>query len=234
VDWVAPVCAWTPDGELWFVDDTKRSAIHRYRPESGKPSTLIAGSESDSMYLRDVHAAADGRTVAYLATAPKSNSTLITIDVATERSRVLATLGLGTTSVLLRGWMNGSWIVVHRTKINDDFTGEFDVLAIDAISGAQRRIATVTSGFSSTAQLDASRQALVVTRAQNGVHNIYDVSLRTGTVRQVTRNTLPGVTYSGFQPIAGGGLIGAREERRQDIWLIQPAAASRTGNPAGR
>jgi hypothetical protein len=50
----------------------------------------------------------------------------------------------------------------------------------------------------------------------------------------VTQNALPGVRFSGFQPAGSRGGIGVREERREDIWLIQQTAPSRTGNPAGR
>ena len=51
---------------------------------------------------------------------------------------------------------------------------------------------------------------------------------------QLTQNALPGVTFSGFQPAGLRGIIGVREERREDIWLIQRIATPRTGNPAGR
>ena len=49
----------------------------------------------------------------------------------------------------------------------------------------------------------------------------------------LTQNTLPGVRYSGFQPF-GQGTIGVREERRDDIWLMQQGTPPRSGNPAGR
>jgi len=50
----------------------------------------------------------------------------------------------------------------------------------------------------------------------------------------VTQNALPGVKFSGFQPFGTQGVLGVREERREDIWLIEQKTTSRTGNPAGR
>ena len=92
----------------------------------------------------------------------------------------------------------------------------------------------VTNVFAVTARLHASERALYMTRSEKGTHNVYALSLTTGSLTQVTQNALPGVTYSGFQPVGSRGVIGAREERRDDIWLIQQTATPRSGNPAGR
>jgi hypothetical protein len=72
-----------------------------------------------------------------------------------------------------------------------------------------------------------------VTRAEQGAHNLYEFSMGSGAIRALTRNTLPGVTFSGFVPLKSGSVIGVREERRQDLWLIQPAPPA-AGNAAGR
>ena len=73
-----------------------------------------------------------------------------------------------------------------------------------------------------------------MTRQERGTHNVYALSLTTGRLTQVTQNALPGVTFSGFQPAGSRGVIGVREERRQDIWLIQQTETPRFGNPGGR
>ena len=54
----------------------------------------------------------------------------------------------------------------------------------------------------------------------------YEFALDTGRLTAVTQNSLAGVTFSGFGPASAHGIIGVREERRADIWLIQQAAAS--------
>jgi hypothetical protein len=95
-------------------------------------------------------------------------------------------------------------------------------------------IATVTKAYSSTARLHPSERAIYLTRAEKGTENVCVLSLASGILTQVTQNTLPGVKFSGFQPAGSRGVIGVREDRREDIWLIQQTATPRTGNPAGR
>jgi hypothetical protein len=53
-------------------------------------------------------------------------------------------------------------------------------------------------------------------------------------LKALTRNVLPGVTFSGFYPVGSDGLIGVRDERREDIWLLQASGTTRPGNSAGR
>ena len=232
VDWLGPVSAWAADGELWFIDHTGLPSINRYRPGQDGPSAAVVRADADAVFFRDLCVSPDGRFVAYLS----GTGGLVdfnTIDTRTSHARVVTQLDGFTTSLLLRGWMDGAWIFVRRTKLNDDFTADLEVLAVDHATGAARRIAGVTSGFIATARLDAARRALLVTRVEQGAHNLFDVSLATGAIRPITRNVLPGVTYSGYHA-APGGMIGVREERRQDIWLIQPAAAPRSGSPPVR
>ena len=73
-----------------------------------------------------------------------------------------------------------------------------------------------------------------MTRVSDGAHNLAEFSFRTGTMRTITQNTLPGVAYSGFQPVGADRVIGVRDERRQDIYLLQPPPASGPGAPARR
>ena len=241
VDWLGPVSAWMPDGELWFIDHTGNPSVNRYRPGDAELGKVVVRADKDEgVYFRDIRISADGRSVAYLVnesrqlpTDPLRDTQLISVDVATNQPRTLATLPPGPTHVLLKGWLDGSWIATHRTKVNDDLTADLAVLAIDEATGARRTVGTITNAFVGTAALDLQRRSLILTRVENGASNVYEFSLRTGDLRQITRNTLAGVIYSGFQPVSNA-VIGVREERRQDIWLIQPAPSSRTGNPAGR
>ena len=232
VDWLSPISAWTPDGELWFIDHTGLPSINRYRAGQAEPGTVVVRADSESAFLRDLYVADDGRAVAYMSGSGGRVSVNV-LDTRSGRLREVAQFEAGTTSLLLRGWLDGTLVAVRRTKLHDDFTSELEVLAIDATTGSTRRIVTVPAAFIATARLDAARRSLVLTCADSGAHNLCDVSLQTGTIRPVTRNVLPGVTYSGFQAIPGG-IVGVREDRRQDIWLIQPATSSQSGAAPGR
>ena len=241
VDWLGPVSAWAPDGELWFIDHTANPSINRYRPGDPELGKAVVRAEKDAgIYMRDIRIAGDGRSVAYLVnearalpTDPIRPTELVTIDVATNQSRTLTAIVSGSTSLLLRGWMDGSWILTRRTKVNDDSSATMEVLAVDGTSGTTASLGEVTHAYAGTAVLDPLKRTLLVSRVENGANNLYELSLRTGTARQITRNALAGVHFSGFQHVSGA-VIGVREERRQDIWLIRPASSPRAGNPAGR
>ena len=94
--------------------------------------------------------------------------------------------------------------------------------------------ARITNVFAVTIRLHASKRMLYMTRGDKGTNNVYAFSFDTGALTAVTQNAMPGVTFSGLQPTASHGIIGVREERREDIWLIQQTATPRSGSPAGR
>jgi hypothetical protein len=61
---------------------------------------------------------------------------------------------------------------------------------------------------------------------------LYAFSLATGAIRAVTDNGLPGLTFSAVEPLAGGEVIGVREERKKDVFLIEATPSSGRG-PGG-
>jgi hypothetical protein len=130
--------------------------------------------------------------------------------------------------IMGRGWLDRHFLLLRSTRINEDSTEDLEVLLTNG-DGTWRVAGGITGAFAATARLHAGRRALYVTRVDKGTHNVYEFALDTGRLTAVTENSLPGVTFSGFQPIAPQGILGVREERRSDIWLIQ-----QTSVPAGR
>jgi hypothetical protein len=45
------------------------------------------------------------------------------------------------------------------------------------------------------------------------------MSLHDGSMRAVTSNQSPGVSFSGILPLRADAVIFARDERKRDIWL---------------
>jgi len=138
--------------------------------------------------------------------------------------------GLG---VVGRGWLDRQFVLIRSTRLYGDRASDVEILVTNG-SGGARVVARITEVFTPTIQLHASRRMLYMTRREKGTHNIYALSLETGALTAVTQNAMPGVTFSGLQPTASHGVIGVREERREDIWLIQQTATPRSGSPAGR
>ena len=132
-----------------------------------------------------------------------------------------------------RGWIDRRFVLTRSSRPpNVDRTYDLEILVVDE-RGQTRVAGRVTQVYASTVRLHASRRVLYMTRADQGTENAYAFSIDTGALTPMTDNQLPGVTFSGFQP-AGQGFIGVREERREDIWLIQQVTTPRTGNQAGR
>ncbi len=132
-----------------------------------------------------------------------------------------------------RGWLDRQFVLLRTIQVHDDRTADLEVLVTND-DGSAKVAGRVTNAFVATVRVHSAERALYMTRSEKGTHNVFALSLTTGALTQVTQNALPGVTYSGFQPVGSRGVIGAREERREDIWLIQQTAAPRSGNPAGR
>ena len=47
------------------------------------------------------------------------------------------------------------------------------------------------------------------------------IELADGAVRQLSDNTIPGITFSGLEVAPDGSLLYVRQESNRDIWTIQ-------------
>ena len=92
---------------------------------------------------------------------------------------------------------------------------------IDA-SGHQSIREIATRGFGGTARLDPSSDSVILTTVgQNEAHNLTSVSLADGTVRQLTSNTLPGISFAGLEVLPNQSILFSRQESNSDLWLIE-------------
>lgn len=82
-------------------------------------------------------------------------------------------------------------------------------------------VGRIVRSFVATARLDASGQRIFVTRLDGDVPNLYAVSLYDGALQAVTRNSLPGVMFSGATSVSTGAVVYVSDERKQDIWLLK-------------
>jgi len=104
-------------------------------------------------------------------------------------------------------------------RFQPDFTADVEVLVVSP-NGGVRSIGVVPDAFVATTRLDPTRSVLFIARIEGGSHNLFEMSLANGRLRQITDNALPGVTFSGIQPLRSGALVGVRHQRRSDIWLL--------------
>ncbi|HEX5071318.1 MAG TPA: protein kinase [Vicinamibacterales bacterium] len=234
VEWANKIMAWSPAGaDLYFVDWPSDHQLRRYRAGEPAPQAPFV-TVPDAVQMRDLYASPDSGHLGYITSSRDIGIVVHELDPLTSASRELARFtlepGMGS-GVFSRGWIGRQLVLVRYSKYNPDGTTDIDIVLTGG--GATRTAGRITQAFASTIRLHAARRTLYVTRAEQGTSNVFAFSLDTGALSQVTQNTLPGVRYSGFQPFSQGTL-GVREERREDIWLMQQGAPPRSGNPAGR
>lgn len=231
VDWASRVMTWSGSGDLFFVDHPDVAAIRRYRPGHAEADAPLARSASPMEFPRDLYMSPDDRSLGYVSVS-RDGVVVRVMTVETGVSQTLARLPASQTGVYGRGWLDDGFVLVRILTLHADLSADIEVLVVDR-SGSVKRAGTITTAFIATTRLHAARHALYVTRTENGVHNMYAFDFATGSLKPLTRNVVPGVTFSGFCPVGSGTVIGVREERRQDIWLIQQTSAE-PGKPAGR
>ena len=233
VDWSTRLTAWSRSGaELYFVDQPADHQLRRYRPGDREPGPALATAPEGST-MRDLFLAPDTGRLAYLTGSRDQGIVVHELDPATGSTRALARFPPSTSgvSVVGRGWLDRRFVVTRSLQQNGDGTGDLEILLTNE-SGTPTVAGRVTHAYAATMRLHAARRMLYVTRLEQGTSNVFAFALDTGALTQITQNALPGVTFSGLQPTSRG-VLGVREERRDDIWLLQDST-KRPGNSAGR
>jgi hypothetical protein len=230
-EWADQNLAWSASGtDLYFVDRPDTYVVRRYH--IGAPLTaspLVIARPSEIIYDLQVNT----RGVLVYLVRSAGGSTLHFVDGQSGADLRTVTIQ-GTANA--RGWLTGDAGValVRAERFQPDFTSDVEALVVSA-GGALRSAGIVPDAFLATTRLDPERSVLYIARIEQGTHNLYEFSLVTGRIRRITDNTLTGVTFSGVEPLRGGGVIGVRHERKSDIWLLDatplmPDVTARPGN----
>jgi hypothetical protein len=235
VEWANKITAWSQTGaDLYFVDWPSDHQLRRYHAGDAAPQPPLV-TVPDATQMRDLYLSPDSGHLGYITSSREDGIVVHELDPSSAGSpRVLARFpvqpGMGA-GLFSRGWAGRQFVLARYVQYNPDGTADIEILV--TTDGGIRAIGRITHAFGSTVRLHAARRMLYLARAEQGTSNVFAFSLDTGSLVPLTQNTLPGVRYSGFQPF-GQGTIGVREERRDDIWLMQQGTPPRSGNPAGR
>jgi hypothetical protein len=108
---------------------------------------------------------------------------------------------------------------VHRSVPRPGQLFQIELLEL-TLDGGRRQLASIGDSATPSVRVDARGGRLYVTRSIEGIHNVYMLSLRDGSQRQLTANHAPGVSFSGIQPLQDDAIVFAREEWKRDIWLL--------------
>jgi Tol biopolymer transport system component len=220
IDWIEQNVAWSRTGaRLYYI--VHGEAGHELQTVDlsvrGDASALVRAPAGTRIH--DVRMSPSGHALAYLTRA--GNVAEIHVrSLAEGVDIVVAREEAPNRSIYLPGWSTDNALVVLRTRgratsgLHMEFT-EY------GLQGTRRVIGAIDDGVIPAARVDHGGGRLFVTRSTAGVQNLFAMSLRDGTLRRVTANESPGVSFAGVQPLKDGSIVFARDERKQDIWLVQ-------------
>ena len=225
--WLVQNLVWSQDSrEIYFVarNAKRRPEIRRVRLGAAKreQEVVISADRSDERLL-DPIPSYDHQRLTYVRQLPAEEnlSRVHELELATRRDRLLYEVRLGPRSQLRQlGATGPSSVLVLQSTRNADDTSRLTILELDR-TGSKRILGTTDHAWLATAALDSSRGLLYVTRVEGGIHNIFGFDVTTRIWARMTHNTLPGVTFSGLEVSARGGLVYARQSRNNDLWMIR-------------
>ncbi len=225
LDWVHQTLAWSPDGTLFFIEESgEGSLVRRFDPRDGSITNMTPVLKS---VVVDLYPSPDGTRLAYLLYHDRAFHVRERVLATGADRAVHAWTNRSAAEFQLRGWSAGGGLIVVRrsTRASGDDQALMEVIEVK--DGRVRTVATVMPAYSVTARLAPSGDTLFYAGAEQRIHNIYALSIADGRVRRVTSNDLADQMFSGIEPLADGSLIYAVNERRQDIWLSRTINGSK-------
>jgi len=225
---LAPPTDWTDQTLLW-----SRTGAHLYFLAYADEGVEIRGldlavprQDTSVVFavpggrIRDLRISPSGHALAYVV-RPKGMKVdqVLVWDVAAGRAIPVASEPGLPSSLYLPGWSSDNALVLMRSNYKSgSYQLEVTELRLD---GRRRNIGRVPDAALPTGHVDSLRGRIFLSRATDGAHNLFAMSLADGSMRQVTENDSPGVSFSGVQLSSDDSIVYARDERKRDVWLVR-------------
>jgi Tol biopolymer transport system component/predicted Ser/Thr protein kinase len=219
---------WGPDRALYFVAHAGDGGdeIRRLRSEvaTAEPERLLSGGPG--IALSDLSVSSDASRLAYVRSSGRfrTASEVRVLELGSGEEHPLLAYDHAIGELLVcRGWTaSGRSLVVLRTTAGSFWDQGVEVLELD-LAGEARSVARLDRAFAGTARLDRERGTVYLTGVARGgsAHGVFAVSLADGSVREVTRNGVAGISFAGIEPLPDGQLLLARQDRNDSLWSIR-------------
>jgi serine/threonine-protein kinase len=224
VDFVQQNVTWSSSGaRLFYVaaGDQGHEVQSVDLDQSSAPASILRAGVGE---ISDIRLAPDDGALAFLVrhTSSKPENPVYELrvhDLAGARTRVLLREAVTEPHVYLPGWSASDAVVLLKPAPRPEQLYQLVLIEV-TLAGGRRTLGTVPDSVIPTVRMDTGRKRLFVTRSSEGIHNIHVMSLVDGSMRQVTSNLSPGVSFSGIHPLRADAILFARDERKQDIWLV--------------
>ena len=222
---------WSPEGAtLYFVaargDADGRQEVQRFRPGVDQNPEPVHAFQSSKATILDLSMAPDGHSLACMVltkiTDDSVRYSLVATDLNSNRSTSIYSEELPKTTTLhLAGWLgSGQGFLVTRTRRLQQGFNDLQIFRVASKTGTTHPIADLKRANPQTVYLDADEDRLYLTVVEDNVHNLTALSLTDGSLLRLTRNRLPGITFSGLVKLSDGSLCYARQEMNSDIWIV--------------
>ena len=219
IDWVDQNLAWSHTGaRLYFVAKGSQGHEIRVADLAGKDEPALLLSAPVGQRIRDLRMSPSGNAFAYLLGSSDGVEAYVWDIAAGRPFRVMSEKTRAATTVL-PGWASDNALVLIQSSLRAG-SHHLDVSEL-ALDGGRRTVGTVKDGVLPTAKVDHRRGRLFLSRSIAGAQNLFAMSLADGSMRQITTNESPGISFSGVQPIGDDSIVFARDERKRDIWLVE-------------
>ncbi|MBA3638784.1 MAG: PD40 domain-containing protein [Acidobacteria bacterium] len=220
IDWVDQTLAWSRTGaRLYFVVYGAQGHEIRVADLAGReePSLLVAAPAGAR--IRDLRMSPSGNAFAYLVRNSDGVEEVYVWDLAAVRPLRVASGKTPRGALSLPGWSSDTAIVlIHSSQRGGSYHLDVSELGLD---GRRRTVGQVQDGVIPNAKVDHQRGRLFLSRSTEGAQNLFTMSLADGSMRQVTANESPGISFAGVQPMGDDSILFARDERKRDVWLVQ-------------
>jgi Tol biopolymer transport system component len=224
VDLVGQTMAWSRTGATLFYLAVGEGGheVHRADLRSAGEPVVVAKGQPGTTF-KDLYVSPGGGSVAWIG-ASKERLAVEILDLPSTRRSLPPIKRDPPTAHYLAGWSSDRSVILQRVQLRGTaYEMHLDELTID---GKTRSLASIADSPVPSVHLDVARSRLLLTRDENGVHNIYAVALRDGATSRITNNQSPGVAFSGIQSLRADAIVFAREERKRDIWVVQRKPAN--------
>jgi serine/threonine protein kinase len=232
VEWIEQTVAWASADDLYFIErdaDGPGSHVSHYR--EGQGTTAVPATRAMGR-ITDIHAAANGKTIAYLVRTAAQQSdqwkyALCLFDRTTGTVRVIREFGPAS-PLRLRGWLPGDTAVAIAGALQNDslHARTYELLAV-AVNGSLRRVGAINHVVS-LSQMSPASPELYFTRAVEGVGNLHGFSFVTGRMRTLTENPVRDISFGAATSLGRNAVAGVHHERTSDIYFLDTRARSKT------
>jgi hypothetical protein len=214
---------WSPDSAVLYSIHRTDGGYELRRFLAGSVSgsqELITSGGERRIELRDPFVSPDGKQLAYSSHQSRESVFKIHVrNLESEAERVVfedhTDAGV---ELLCRGWVSSSSLLLVRSHLQLDLPGSrLEVMLLDTLHGQSRPLSIIENGLDVSLRLDATRQVLYMTAIEGRAHNLHALDLESGSLRKLTSNQIPGVTYSGIEVTAQGELLYSRQRTNTDI-----------------